>query len=435
MRARHIVWLLWAVGVAGRAVLAGEGLATVGAEEGRPPSAAAVGGSAGGPAQGEAGAPEEECGCGVEGLDLSLGLTQVYQDAARGEVTHRHAGRWTGSYDLEIEADLDRLAGLAGWRVYVLTEGSWSEGLDASSVGSLLGINDDAGGDRSADVTEFWFQRDFLDGRLRLRLGKLDLTGGFECRGCPVAFDGNAYAGDETSQFLASPLVNNPTIPFPENGIGLVVYAEPVEGWFASAGVADAQADARETGFNTAFRREDYAFAIAEVGYAGGLPGPGDGRLPGACRVGLWYDPQPKDRLDGTGSRRDDLGFYVSADQMLLAEAGDPEQGLGLFARFGWADEDLNPIRTFWSVGCQYRGPIPGRDADVLGVGLARARLSEAVGTGFSAAYETLLEVYYAAEVAPWLVVSPLVQVVTNPGGSASADDAVVVGVRVQASF
>jgi len=370
------------------------------------------------------------------GLTLALGTTQVYQIPVEGPTTHRHAGRYAGSYDLELEADLGALVGLDGGRVYVLTEGSWSEGLDASSVGSLFGVNDDAGGDRSADVTEFWYQHDFADGRFRVRLGKMDLTGGFECRGCSVAFDGNAYANDETAQFLGGALVNNPAVPFPDNGIGLAVYVEPADGWYLAAAVADAQADVRETGFNTAFDREDYTFSVFEAGYTGGLRGPG-GPLPGAVRVGMWYDPQPKARFDGTGDERDDAGLYVSADQMLLREGGDPEssQGLGVFVRFAWADEDVNPIHTFWSAGCQYRGLVPGRDDDVLGVGMGRARVTDEGGGGFTAAHETAMEAYYAIQVAPWLVVSPHVQYVADPGGLDAVDDVVILGVRVQASF
>ncbi len=370
------------------------------------------------------------------GLTLALSATQVYHGVARGETTHRHAGRYAGSYDLELEADMGVLAGLDGGRVYVLTEGSWSDGLDASSVGSLFGVNDDAGGDRSADVTELWYQHDFADGRFRVRVGKMDLTAGFESHGAAAAFDGNAFANDETSQFLNGGLVNNPAIPFPDYGIGLAVYVEPAEGWYASAAIADAQADIREIGFNTAFDREDYSFSIAEGGYVGGLPGPG-GRLPGAVRAGVWYDPQPKARFDGAGSERDDVGFYASADQMLLREGDDPAsvQGLGVFVRFGWADEDLNAVHTFWSAGCRYRGLLPGRDDDVLGVGIARARVSDEPGAGFTSAHETAVEAYYAVQITPWLSVSPHVQYVADPGALDGVDDAVILGVRVQAVF
>ena len=113
-----------------------------------------------------------------------------------------------------------------------------------------------------------------------------------------MAFDGNSFANDETAQFLNGALVNNPTIPFPDNGLGAVVYLEPVAWWYVSAGVADAQADARETGLNTAFHGPDHFFAVFETGVTPRVPSP-NGPLQGAVRVGLWYDPQPKDRFSG----------------------------------------------------------------------------------------------------------------------------------------
>ena len=368
-----------------------------------------------------------------KGIEIGLGLTHLYQfNTHGGMATHRHAGRWAGSYDLELSVDFEALAGLKGLSAYALAEGSWSEGLDASSVGSLFGVNGDAGGDRSIDVTQLWFEQALMDGRLRVRLGKLDLGGGFECRGCPVSFDGNQFANDETSQFLNGALVNNPTIPFPDNGLGLVVHIEPCEFWYVSAGIADAQADAREMGFNTAFDREDYFFSIFETGVVSELKSAA-GPLLGAYRVGFWYDPQPKARVSGVGSERDDLGLYVSADQMIYRESGDNDQGLGLFARFGWADNDLNAVKSFWSVGAQYQGLVAGRDDDVLGFGVAQGRLSRD-GGGLTDSHETVMELYYNAQVAPWLSVSPHLQIIRNPGG-AGTDDAVVAGVRLQMAF
>ena len=369
------------------------------------------------------------------GVSVNLGLTQIYQLNLRGGIsTHRHSGRYTGSYDLELEFDTDKLFRLPGGSVYVHAEGSWSEGLDGSSVGSLFGINGDAGGDRSIDVAELWYEQAFLDGTLRFRLGKLDLAGGFECRGCPVAFDGGTYANDETSQFLNGALVNNPTIPFPDKGLGLIAYLQPLEWWYVAAGVADAQADARETGFNTAFHGRSDFFSIFETGIVPQMPSR-NGKLPGAYRIGLWYDPRPKDRFDGRGVKRDDVGFYLSFDQMVLKENADEEdsQGLGLFARYGLADSAVNEIKSFWSVGAQYQGLIPGRDDDVLGCGVAQGRLSQ--GAGFTASHETAMELYYSARITPWLSVSPSVQYVFNPGGDHDVDDAVVVGVRLQMSF
>ena len=64
---------------------------------------------------------------------------------------------------------------LVGGKVYLLAEGSWSNGIDGPSVGSLFGVNDDAGGDRSIDVTELWYEHVLGGGKVRLRIGKVEM--------------------------------------------------------------------------------------------------------------------------------------------------------------------------------------------------------------------------------------------------------------------
>jgi porin len=207
-----------------------------------------------------------------------------------------------------------------------------------------------------------------------------------------------------------------------------------VEWWYAAVGAADDQADARRTGFDTTFHGSARFFGIAETGIVP-LIRSSRGDLPGAYRIGLWYDPQPKERFDGAGFKQDDVGFYLSLDQMVYKEQSDPDdaQGLGLFARYGHADGDVNDIRCFWSVGAQYRGLVPSRDEDVLALGVGQGLLSKAAG--YTADQETALELYYRAQITPWLGITPSVQWIANPGGQKDLDDAVVVGVRVQMAF
>lgn len=102
-----------------------------------------------------------------EGIEVALSLTQIYQINLHGGLsTHRRSGRYAGSYDLETLLDMDTLAGLPGGSVYMLAEGSWSDGLDPSSVGSLLGVNADAAGDEAANISQLWYEQAMLGDRL-----------------------------------------------------------------------------------------------------------------------------------------------------------------------------------------------------------------------------------------------------------------------------
>jgi len=370
------------------------------------------------------------------GIEVGLSWTNVYQaNVAGGTSTNQRQGRHAGSYDLEIGLDLGHLSGIGGASMLIHSEGSWSRmDIDETSIGSVFGVNGDGAGRRAMDVTEVWYEQAMFDETLRFRFGKMDIGGGFECRGCPVSFDGSLYANDETAQFLNNALVNNPQIPMPDVGLGAVLYWNPIEWWYASLGAADAQADGRETGFRTTFTQEDFFFVAAETGVTPVLNN-GKGPMPGAYRIGLWNDAQDKERFSDAVIEKDDVGLYISADQMVHKENQGEEdsQGLGVFTRYGMANKKVNDIVDFWSLDMQYQGLIEGRDDDILGIGYAKGVFSDEAG--YADAHESVVEVYYNAAVAPWLSLTPSVQFVDNPGGDNAVDDAVVVGLRAQGAF
>ena len=355
------------------------------------------------------------------GVDVAIGITEIYQHkldgGSSGNTDH---GRHTGSYDVELEFDIDRLLGWKNAFLYVHAEGSWPRNdLDSSSVGSIMGINGDAAGNRTVDVTEVWIEQTLLSDMLLIRAGKLDITGGFVCQGCPVTFDGSLFANDETTQFLNGAMVNNPTIPFPAQGLGAILHFNPGGSWYASIGVADALADPRQTGFRTTFGGGNEQFYVAETGITPILDS-ADGKLMGAYRIGVWCE-----------TFAEEMGFYFTCDQMLTKENPDPEdtQGLGVFARYGHTDEQTYDIETFWSIGCQYQGLFEGRDNDILALGYATGDFSAIAGY---TADESILECYYNILLAPWISVSPIFQYVSRPGGDVTINDVTVLGIRAQ---
>lgn len=373
-------------------------------------------------------------------IAVEMGITNLYQQNMRGgHSTHSGRGRFAGSYDVVVTADMERLLGIKGGELFVHVEGFWpkQQGIDGASVGSFFGVNGDAMPRDAAVVTELWYQQDLLDGDLIFRIGKMDLSGGFECSGCPVSFDCNRFANDETAQFLNSALVNNPTIPIPIYGLGATAHYAPREtDWYITAAVADAQNDHRETGFRTAFHDEDYFFSIAETGITPRFNS-ARGPLQGAYRVGLWYNSQPASHSDSAKLYRDNTGGYLSCDQMLVREndAEGDEQGLGVFTRYGYAPSSRNDLTQFVSMGLSYQGLIEGRDEDVLAIGMARGYLSDQANITYLEDAETVWEIFYNARVTQWMNISPSLQYVADPGANSSAKDAVVFGLRAQMTF
>jgi len=352
-----------------------------------------------------------------EGIEAGFGITSVYQANVKGGTsTHARRGRHSGSYDLEMSVDLQKLLGFETGNIYLLVEGGWpdAEGIDASSIGSAFGVNADAIGNDAMLVKELYYQGPVFSDNLTLMIGKIDFT---------CVFDASAYADCECTQFLNAAFVDDPTIPFPQYSLGVVLNWDITDSWYLTGGVADAQADGRETGFRTTFHDEDYFFYALETGITAGN---------GTYRVGLWNDPQPK----GSDNKRDDVGIYTSCDWMLHKENSDPEdsQGLGGFFRYGYAPSKKNDITNFFSLGLQYQGLFDGRDDDVFGVGYGRGFFSN-TAADYTKDYESVCEAYYNAQITPWFVFGPSIQYVANPGGDKTIKDAVVFGLRAEMTF
>src|SRR6185503_16438860 len=109
------------------------------------------------------------------------------------------------------------------------------------------------------------------------------------------------------------------------------------------------------------------------------------------------------------------------------------------FLRLGFAQEDRAFVSVGLDTGINFTGLIPGRPADVLGIGFIYARISR----DFAQAqpdrprwgYESVIEVTYKIAFAPWLSVQPDVQYILHPGGSTALPDATVVGIRLDVLF
>ena len=90
--------------------------------------------------------------------------------------------------------------------------------------------------------------------------------------------------------------------------------------------------------------------------------------------------------------------------------------------------------------GGHYQGTFPGRDNDLVAFMFAYAktnpRLTEyqddrdsiAPGSVGIQSYESIAEVDYGAQIAPWLLIRPNLQYVMNPGGTGKIPNAFVIG-------
>ncbi len=367
------------------------------------------------------------------GVELRLFYNQFLAWKPRGggvnedsEVGH------SGSYDFFTRLDAEELVGWPGLDLVLHVKGQYDDNVNGD-VGALSDPIDDADFDEPIWVSELWFEQSVLENRLRLRFGRLEQQ---------TLFDRNAYANSEDRQFATTFLDNNAVVPLP-SGLGAALIVAPLPSLEIALGAADADNGVRSAGWDTAFDGVDSLTGYLELTWHARIPSP-TGALPGSYRAGMFVDGRKLEMFGRTDAEtglprteRGHLGAYLSFDQLALREAAESAQGLGLFARFGYADPESNLIAWFWSAGFQYVGALPRRDLDVLGLGVYQAIGSEdyrdEVDPDFD--QETGLELYYRIAALPWLTVTPHFQYFFDPGASGDADDTAVGILRFRVTF
>jgi len=373
------------------------------------------------------------------GVDVRLTAIQVYQQLLGGGAQgHEHSGLYAGRDDLELNFNLEKILGLKGGRIYALNEGAWGRGISRDSA-TFSNPNTNFFTTDEFFVRQLYYEQAFggpKDDSVIFRIGKIDLTSCFSCAGCPASFDGNRYANDETSQFMNSALVNDPSIPFPAPGPGVMALVRPLDWWYLSAGVVNARSKVTESSFDSTFNGDNsHFFSVYETGVTPQLPS-ACGPLPGAYRVGFWNNGQSRQPFDSDSDTRvGNLGLYASFDQKLWnPDKDNADRGPAAFFRFGAAQGSVDAVKTFYSTGLQYQGLIPGRNADVLALACGLERLAGDPDMNFSPPGETVVETYYNIQLTPWCHLSPDVQYVTNSGGVPGAH-ATIIGLRLQLIF
>lgn len=360
-------------------------------------------------------------------------------------MVNMHGGKETknghdtsGSYELSLYFDLEKMKLIEGAEFFIRGKGTWGgddSDFDKEKIGGFFKTNQDAGSEEPIFVHKWHWKQRLLGNRLEFRIGRMEPA--------KDLFDTSKIIGHEDKQFLNRALVRNATIP-PDKGLGLFLNWNITDTVYVRGAAIDAHSRSRQTNFNTAFHDEDEFRFYGEIGCKPVL-GSAKGELWGHYRVGTWYDPTRKeqffDTLDGLRAERyqsGDRGFYLGFDQMVWKENDDPKdkQGIAIAGRYGCAYGEVNKIEHFWAIAGQYEGLIPTRDKDVLAFGVAQGIFADEYRrVNALADRETVYELYYAIHVAPWLIISPDFQYITNTGGDKDDPHTAVAGLRFRMSL
>lgn len=372
------------------------------------------------------------------GIDMKFYWNSHYYAVLKGG-RDTGGGKHSATYDWLITLDLEKMGLLKNSEMLMHARQQWGASVNRYT-GANQQVNDDADGDRSLYVDQLWIRHHFLDNAITLQYGYLDFQ---------TIVDRNVYANSEDKQFMNAALDNNPLFPTASAaGLGAALYLRPCDWYEVIVGAADAERlPLYKPGFSTTFHDRALFLYWLEQNFKLKIPGP-NGDLDGNYRFGLIYDPiaRPQFRYPwqgGSAQRGDDWGWYMSFDQQVYKENDKDKQGLGWFFRYAWRHDDIPHdagfFSEFWSTGLAYTGLIPERDHDTLGLAVAQLMSSETYRRRIDneAGNETIYELYYAIEVFPWLVITPDIQYIDNPGGTDSDEisHAIAGGLKARITF
>jgi len=372
------------------------------------------------------------------GLNFDGGTTWFLQATSGAK---KDTAALTYTLDLAIEKDL----GGRG-KVAVAFEAGDGEGVD-SDIGTLSSVNYDAffteltnnvGGSTNVvalSISQAYYENEFGSGRLVIDAGKQDVH---------ALFDDNAFANDETDQFLSAIFTRSADTSYKQLDFyyapAVALQYQPVS-LLALTLIA---ANGNDSGFSDIFSQMYY---VGQLNFMPGLGG-----YEGNYRIYALLDNRDSANTTFTkinsvsmadiqagdlsrGKREENTAWGLSFDQAL---PGD----LGVFARYSSQDDKFieNLVESSWSFGALMEGKRWGRKGDSFGIAYGSVNVNKDPAVlayaGLSKADdETHFEVFYKCGYKDHYTITPDIQIINNIGGDAGADRVIVYGLRSQLNF
>ena len=357
---------------------------------------------------------------------------------------------YTGQMTFQADIDLQKFGGWPGASLSI--RWYWLSGQDLSEahVGNIFTISNIAGFD-TARMNELWFQQKFMEDRMSIRVGQMGADSEFYVSTHAIIFLNGALSWSPTL-FTNTP---NGGPVYPMSGPGIRFEVRPMN-WLSYRGAVfqgnPFAQDANRHGFRWDLSSSNGYFSIHELTFRVNQE-PGAIGLPGTFKVGGWFDTAPDPNTNSTQPWN--YGFYFVADQMLYRvphptgvptasnknqrtiPASPTNKGLGAFTHIGLSPQSFSFINFYIDGGLTYKGLIPTRDNDVLGVAVGYGHLNNEPQDNeerSNPGYEMMLETTYQIELTSWITVQPDLQYVIHPSGTNIAN-ALVLGTRATLSF
>lgn len=364
----------------------------------------------------------------------------------------RQAAAGAGELDFATLADLGKLIGDDGGSLEVkLTDRFGAKLGPAAGFKTLMQVQEIWGRGDIWRLTQLSFAQDLFGKLLNIELGRLNPGGDFDVFACN--FQNLTFCGAEPGNIDPDYWYN-----FPVSQWGARLQANITKTIDAEGGIYQVNPENLKRGFTFDFSGNKGLLFPFKGEWKPEFLG-----LPGDYQIGGWYSTvnapdvfydvnyQPT-AVTGSQPLLDHgrSGFFFSLRQQATGEpppkdapVGTNGHGLTVFLGYTHSDHSTSMLDTQFSVGATYKGAIPDRPDDELGLAFGTTHVNGRLAAGEAlhdaAALPHFMPVQhteYATELdyriilVPGAELSPNVQYVADPGGVGARDNIVVLGLR-----
>lgn len=377
-------------------------------------------------------------------------------------------GAYSGLLTLGSLVDLEKAVGWEGATVNSTWIWLYGNNLSAQDIGNSMLVSGIAG-PPAFSCYQLWLEQKLFQEALSVRAGLLGLDTEFGISKTAGLFLNTTFGMPYL--FLNNFPNGGPTYPMAAPGVRFSLHPASwmtLRSAFSQANPFTTQANPHNFNWNVGPAGGLLSLNEAETKWnetpdSKGLSGTAKagfwiqtGRSPGAQPSGQFAYAAPSANAYGTG-------FYAVLDQQItspckewetkeeqttpcIKSGADQEktickEGLRSFARIGFSPQEWSVTSFYADGGLVYKGLLPGRKKDKIGLAFAYAQMSPAMLSQASAAglpggsFESVAELSYSWVVSPAVALQPDLQYVIHPNGTEQYGNALVVGIRAVVNF
>ena len=288
---------------------------------------------------------------------------------------------------------------------------------------------------------ELWYKQSF--GKFSILAGVNDLNAEFAASEYGGLFLNSAFG------IHSSIALNVPVSIFPKTSLGMTFTYEHSAAITLRMAVYDGDPGSLDDdphNFNWSISKEEGLFSIGELQYdlkrkENKNTIQKEGILIGTYKVGAYFHSGTFENSPVGISRKGNYGLYLIADQVIIPRSSYSNRSLSAFTQMGWSPADRNANNFYLGTGINVHGLLFGRYHDILGVGIAHAKITTEI-PGFNSEMipgmvsiitaETALEISYKVQIIDQIAIQPGLHYIINPGAVEGLDNAIVPTIRLE---